>query len=229
MGLQQENSAKVPSSKERTPICSEGSFLADHTRWNLGSKQSVLPYGVNNFPSSSSSSPVKPNTFWPLRVLLLCTAAIQRIEAPGLHSRLAIITPNKKQIQTYGPTWWSPQSQGRKCCISNFPSGLEAPVSLLVFHLSRFYCVTSDRDADSCLYCVSIYFLSTQRSLQPYVPHHVAETHSWTKSLNLLALNCNHKRWSYTAAIRITYCLLIQCLQKNMRLNKTMNVNGWNN
>lgn len=31
------------------------------------------------------------------RVLLLCTAAIQRIDALGQHSRLAVITPNKKQ------------------------------------------------------------------------------------------------------------------------------------
>lgn len=53
--------------------------------------------GVTNFPSSSTLVLVNPNTFGPLRVLLLCTAAIQRIEAPGQHSRLAVITPNKKQ------------------------------------------------------------------------------------------------------------------------------------
>lgn len=123
------------------------------------------------------------------------TTAIQRIEAPGQHSRLAVITPNKKQtLKHMVPLDETPQSLGRKCCISNFPSGLEAPVSLLVFHLSRFYCITLDRGADSCLYCVSIYFLSTQLSLQPYVPHHVAETHSCSKSLNPLALDRNHKR-----------------------------------
>lgn len=98
----------------------------------------------------------------------------------------------------------TPQSLGRKCCISNFPSGLEAPVSLLVFHLSRFYCITLGRGANSCLYCVSIYFLSTQLSLQPYVPHHVAETHLCSKSLNLLTPNRNHKCGSYTAATERT-------------------------
>lgn len=138
------------------------------------------------------------------------TTAIQRIEAPGQHSRLAVITPNKKQtLKHMVPLDETPQSLGRKCCISNFPSGLEAPVSLLVFHLSRFYCITLDRGADSCLYCVSIYFLSTQLSLQPYVPHHVAETHSCSKSLNPLALDRNHKRWRYTAASERT--LRVHC------------------
>lgn len=66
---------------------------------NQGQNRQFSSVGVTHFPSSSSSTLVlvNPNTFRPLRVLLLCTAAIQRIEAPGQNSRLAVITPNKKQ------------------------------------------------------------------------------------------------------------------------------------
>lgn len=95
-----------------------------------------------------------------VRGLLLCAAAIQRIEVLGQRSRLAVIILNKKQtLKHMVPLDEAPRVWEGNVVFPTFPSGLEAPVSLLAFHLSCFYCITSDCGAGSCLYSVSINFL----------------------------------------------------------------------
>lgn len=78
----------------------------------------------------------------------------------------------------------TPRARRGNVVFPAYESGLEAPVSLLVFHLNRFYCITVNCCGDRQLFrlCFDVLALSIQFFTQPCVCNCGAESRTCTKS-----------------------------------------------
>lgn len=78
----------------------------------------------------------------------------------------------------------TPRARRGNVVFPAYESGLEAPVSLLVFHLNRYYCITVNCCGDRQLFRLrfDVLALSIQFFTQPCVCNCGAESRTCTKS-----------------------------------------------